>query len=91
MTIQTLANIRFEQQIGYNKFLFKNFKEEGEALQLKYYSKGKKPTENQLNKLQTTEYMANHYYNNMKEQITELKKEEIMVFLSKNSYSKTIY
>lgn len=73
MSIKTLPNKRLEEQIGYNKYLFNGLKEEAEMLQIKYYSKGKKPSPSQLNKLQKIEKMADYYYKNMKDRIAELK------------------
>ncbi|MGL4677537.1 MAG: hypothetical protein ACRCWI_07720 [Brevinema sp.] len=70
--IKTIPNRILEQQIGYNKWLSVAFKKESEALQSMYYSKGKKPTE--LKKLQKAEYMANYYYEQIKERIAELKR-----------------
>ncbi|MGL5956771.1 MAG: hypothetical protein ACRC0X_09300 [Brevinema sp.] len=72
--IQTIPNRRLEQQIGYHKWLSAEFQKESEALQSTYYSKGKKPTDSQLKKLQKVEYMANYYYEQIKERIAELKR-----------------
>jgi len=63
-------------QVGYNKYLVREFKCEAEMLQLKYYGKVNKPTAEQIEELEEVEYTCGYYFTLLKDIITELKKKK---------------
>jgi len=63
-----------ETQVGYNRYFAKEFGQDAEKLQKKYYLASGKPTVEQLEELKKLRYMSEFYWEEAKMIVQELRK-----------------